>query len=491
MSDNTVERRSVLIDFASLSKMLLGTVSDSSSMLKNKVVSNKYSKEDIRKYLNDPMLFSKELRNVSIGLYFSNSHYRRLVSYFSSMLTFDYICLPYEGGNLEKINIKTATTAYKKVLNLLEVMNLKHEMLKAVTVAIREDVFYGYEHMGKDSYFIQKMDADYCMISSIEDGIYNYAFDFSFFDRNPEKLEIFPSEFKSKYNAYLKDRTKMRWQELDSKNTVCFKVNEDFPFPVPVFGGTFEDLIDLQEFKQLRKAREKLGNYKFLVQKIPVRQDSTDNDDFAITLKSVMHFHNRIAQVLPDEIGILTSPMDIEPVSFDKDSATSSDAVAEAYTSYMRSAGVSESLFNSEKMGAVGLTFSIKADESMMFALLRQIERWVNKKIKTVGGKYRFKVIFPNLTIYNRDDEFEKYLKAAQFGFSRLLVAASLGMSPNDMVNMLTLEHDILGLDDKMIPLVSSHTQTNEGGRPEKKTEKLSGEGEKTRDNQKNPNRAK
>lgn len=41
----------------------------------------------------------------------------------------------------------------------------------------------------KDSYFIQKLNPDYCQISSIEGGCFNFAFDFNYFKTYPEKLK--------------------------------------------------------------------------------------------------------------------------------------------------------------------------------------------------------------------------------------------------------------------------------------------------------------
>ena len=54
-------------------------------------------------------------------------------------------------------------------------MNLQHEFIKITTTILREDIFYGYEYSTKDSYFIQKLNPDYCQISSIEDGCFNFC----------------------------------------------------------------------------------------------------------------------------------------------------------------------------------------------------------------------------------------------------------------------------------------------------------------------------
>ena len=72
-------------------------------------------------------------------------------------------------------------------------MNIRHEFTRALTVAFRDDVYYGYAWETNDSYTFQQLDQDYCKISSIEDGVYNFAFNFSYFDANSERLTEFPA----------------------------------------------------------------------------------------------------------------------------------------------------------------------------------------------------------------------------------------------------------------------------------------------------------
>ncbi len=57
-------------------------------------------------------------------------------------------------------------------------------------------------------------------------------------------------------------------------------------------------------------------------------------------------------------------------------------------------------------------------------------------------------------------------------------------MTPLDVINKVSLENDILGLQDLFIPLSSSHTQSGDGeqGAPEKSEDELSEAGTATRD---------
>jgi hypothetical protein len=158
----------------------------------------------------------------------------------------------------------------------------------------------------------------------------------------------------------------------------------------------------------------------------------------------------------------------------------------EAERDYFNSAGVSQLLFNSDKATNSGLSKSVQTDEQILFAVLRQIERWLNRKVKNYLTQYKFKVRFLNTTVFNVDDVFEKYLKAAQFGMPvKNALAASVGLSPSSMSSMAFLENDVLNWSATLQPLASSHTQSGKdgAGRNEKSEDDLSESGETTKEN--------
>ncbi|MEK5036309.1 hypothetical protein MKY96_33190 [Paenibacillus sp. FSL R7-0302] len=489
--DNEFFRKHVVLDFATLNSLILKDLtktSSSSSLLK------KYKRSEVSTFMDNPAQHEKSLRDVSNTLFSKSPQYKRLIQYFAKMLTLDYIVEPVN-VDFDKVNVESLSRQYKKAVQFLDSMNIKHEFSKVLSIAFREDIFYGYEHIGKNSYFIQKLNPNYCTISSIEDGCFNFAFDFSYFQSNLDQLEMYPPEFKSMYNKYLKD-SKLKWQELDSAKTICIKINEDLDNVIPPFVGVFESLLDIEDFKALRKDREKIANYKVLYQKLPMRKDSEHNNDFSIDFENMMMFHNKASQALPDEVGLITAPFEVTDISFDKDKADA-DNVEKATRDYWTQVGVSQLLFNTDKSSSVGLEKSIRTDEAIIFTVLRQIERWVNRRLKFFINNINFRVNFLDITIFNKQEIFENALQASQFGVpAKMIIGASMGMSPSSMVNMAILENEILGLPERLIPLSSSHTggaesetdvkDTNGGqGRPKKADSKIGEKGVKGRDNEK------
>ena len=437
-----------------------------------------YDIDTINKWLNNPVTYEAQLRTLSQYFYNVSALYKLIVRYMALMPTYAYTVIPTDmPEKVDKVKLKKQ---YMKTLSYIDKLNIPHEMIKALLIAFKEDTFFGYEHESKDSYFIQQLDAKYCRISSIEDGVFNFAFDFAYFDSYKEELELFPNEFKRKYKTY-KD-TKERWIELDPLKSVCFKVNSDFLYSLPPFATMFQSIVDLDEYKAIKKARAKNDNFMAFIQKIPLDEKNPDINKFLIDLDLAMTFHNMASDTLPEGVGVITSPMEIEAVKTEKNK-TDSDLVSEAYREAFRDGGVSEFLFNSDKNTSVGLAKSILTDEEVVFAMLRQIERWVNRKLKNQSGVYKFKIKMLDITVFNRDDMHKKYLESAQYGIPVILeIGATLGMTPLDFVNKVTLESDILGLHEILKPLQSSFNKLDEGGQPEKPENKISDSGQKNKD---------
>ena len=149
-----------------------------------------------------------------------------------------------------------------------------------------------------------------------------------------------------------------------------------------------------------------------------------------IGLKSVKVFHDNIKSVLPEQIGLISSPMEIEDFSFERKNNALKNSEVDAKDGIFDSAGISSGLFNSGDKSSVTLNRAIEVDESIMFGVLRQFERFFNRRLGQVTSRtYTFKVIFPDLTVYNEDDMLDKYLKTAQHGFPKSLVASAMGLS--------------------------------------------------------------
>lgn len=454
----------------------------------------KYKQSEVREILENYRIPKNQERLVEISrtLYAKSPQYQRLLKYFSGMLTFPYIITPIK--DIRKLNKNKVLKQYADIGELAKMMNIKHEMTKVLQTAFVEDVFYGYVYKTNKDFYIQKLDYKICKITSVEDGVYNFSIDMAFFEKNEDDLVNWANEIRVKYYQWKtlkgKNSSLSNWVELDAKNTICIKINEDMLETFPPFAGSFDAIFDIEGFKQIRKDREEIQNYMLITQELPIREDSENNNDFLIDQDMMMFFHNMASDTVPDNVGVITSPMPIKSVKFDKDTANS-DGVANAERDFWAGSGTSQILFSSSTNTSQGVLSSIKTDEEIAFTVLNQINRWINRYIKFNFKDLMFNIQVLSVTYFNKQETFDMYLQAGQYGIPvKSHICAVVGLEPVEMMGMAYLENELLELHEEFIPLVSSHTQSgNEedlsgtGGAPKKDASKVSDEGQKSRDN--------
>lgn len=461
-----------------------------------------YSKESLRTYLKNPLTDTnqKNLRKLSQFLYVLSSQYRRIISYFATHIDLSvYNVIPNVSITEENDDEKILQN-YEETLKWVEKMNLQGQIHGILTTILREDCFYGYiyyedgEEQDRNSFIIIPLDADYCKISSVNyNGTLNCAFDFSFFDSSTNSiyLEYWDKEFTTGYNAYKKD-SKQRWAELDPERTVVFKMDYDqLDRVIPPFASLFEDIIDLIDLRGITSVKDKLSIYKLLVAKIDTLSNAQNPDDFAVSLDLAVDFYNKIAQILPEEIGLALSPMEIEPITFDKDATDETNSISKANKNLWESAGVSQIMDNSKLTGSTAVTAAMRFDALFVQKpLLWQIEARVNMFLDYVLPDNGMRLKYMQVSPYLKDEVIKNVKEACTLGIPmKTQLAALMGMSPLDMNSMLHLENDILKLQDKMVPLQSTYTQTggsDTGGAPEKPNEELTDDGADTKDQEKN-----
>lgn len=445
----------------------------------------RYTKNDIQRFLSKPAQHEKQLRKAVIYLMGASSHFKRLIQYFTGLSDLNYVVSPYR-IDTTTANVKTAKRNYHRVLNLLSSMDIKNQGEKILSVCLREDIFYGTFRETSDSVIIQQLPSDYCAVAVIEDNVLNVSFDFSYFNRHPKNLALYPEEFAEKYEIYKQHPNKFRWQELSAPNSFAVKAHKDIlEYAVPPFAGVLRDVYDIEEYKEMKMTKTDIENYALLVMQLGVTNDGR----WTMDLKKAKEFWGNLDHVLPKEIGSVLSPMPINKVSFERNHASDSDTVAEAEQNLFTAAGVSSLLYNNEKASSNSLLLSIKADQALTYSIVKSMESVINRFIHRHSfGKY-YKVTFLDTSPFNRKESGDAYLKACQFGMPMVsYYCASQGLLQDEMDGMNFLEDTVLGIKNRFQPLQSSATQSSnsdgdgEAGRPKSDIENLSDAGEQTRE---------
>ena len=443
-----------------------------------------YKRDDITKYLTDPSKYEKQLRRAMVYIYGASSHFRRLIQYFVSLTDLCYVVQPFN-INPKKANVRITDNNYRKVLKLLSSANLKTQLPKIITVCMREDVFYGTVWLFNDTLTIQQLPSDYCAIQSVEDNVPNVTFDFSYFNARLALLDNYPPEFKEKYeNIYKKDRRK-RWIDLDAPYSFAIKCNSDIlDYAIPPFVGILREIYDIEDYKQLKKSKTAIENYAMLAMRIPVKSDG----DWTIDYKKAREFWENLDYVLPEEIGSILTPMEIEKIDFERSHTGDTDTVADSEQNLYSASGVSSLLFNNEKASANALLLSIKADQAITFGIVKSIGDALNRILHASSYGKNFIVNFLDVSPYNRKEVGDAYLKAASYGLPTISAyAASQGLGQAELDAMSFLEGQVIGYTDMFKSIVSSSQLTADQldedaspGAPTKAMDELTDSGEQS-----------
>ena len=106
----------------------------------------------------------------------------------------------------------------------------------------------------------------------------------------------------------------------------------------------------------------------------------------------------------------------------------------------------------------------------MMMILANKFSLFITNLVNRLfaNSNINFKYTILPITYYNDDKYADSAFKLAGSGYSFLLPSIAMGISQKELGNVKDLENNVLKLGEKLIPLVSSYTQTAEGGRPVK-----------------------
>lgn len=449
--------------------------------INNEINTYAYTKEQIMSYIEKSQ--TKQLREVSNYFFQANGIYKRILLYMSTLLTYDYIVIPRIVG---KASEKSINDMYLKIVRFLKDIDIKNMFTKISLSIMKNGIYFGYVKKDSNNFSIQELPISYCRSLYTYGNVNVVEFNVLYFDteytRTEDKqiaLKLFPQEIVQGYEDYKAgkiSRTLGRggsdsgvWVLLDPENAFAFYMDSA---STPPFVSITPDIVTLGEYKELELKKSLQELHKVLSHKVPLSKDG----ELLIDTDEINKIHNAIVNMLKNSVGvdIITTFAETEILNLQETKQITKDDLLKAGRSVYEEAGTSKMVFAAE--GNIALEKSIQSDESMMFILLKSYSAWLNQQIMTMfsSPKMSFSVWMPEISIYNREAKFDKFLKGAEFGYSKLLPFISMGIEVEDAINLLAFENDILKIQDKLIPLQSAHTASasGENGRPETPVDK-------------------
>lgn len=458
---------------------------------KGKSTKLKYTKEQVMTFLEREN--EEKLREASHYFFNVSGEYRRLVWHFANILTYDYLVIPSTTVN-NQVDQSKFQRNFQKILDYTDNSYIQENARFIALTTIIDGIFYGYERQVDGKVVLQQLPPNYCRSTYKINGVHAIEFNLQFFDQyrdTEQKIDVFslfPNDFFQLYIDYKNGITK-EWVQLNPEFARCHKLVEN---QIPLLSAIFPELINLSEYKELDKSKDEMELYRLIVQKLPIDKQTGLP---LLKLEEGRALHQNAKKMITQEgIDVLTTPLEVNSVNLQEKGQTLRDNIERATNSVYTTVGSSKMLFNSNSDGgSIGLSNSIKVDESTMTPLLDQFKRWYENKFKYIikNKLYKFEILFPPITEFNRESMFKLYKEAATLGYPKLMILPTLGIKQTTFMNMLNFENDYLKLHENMIPLQTSYTQSGESGRPEIGEDELSNKGLETRSRQANDNRAK
>ena len=411
------------------------------------------------------------LRAASNYFYEVSGIYERLCKYFAFLYRYDWYVVPYIEENEPK-NEKILAE-FAKVLNYLDNSNVKYMCGNIALEVIKNGCYYGYIVDTKHGMTLQQLPVQYCRSRYMVGDAPAVEFNMKFFDEKFQTieqrlkiLEMFPPEFAKGYVMYKKSRLKDEagnttgWYLLDPGCAIKLNLNgSDYP----ILANAMPAILDLDAAQDLdrRKTMQKL--LKIIIQKLPLDK----NGDLIFDVDEAKDIHNNAVQMLKRAVGVdvMTTFADVDVADLaDKNTATSTDDLEKVERTLYNAAGVSQMVFNTD--GNIALEKSILNDEASMRNLILQFSNLLNKivsrKFPGKVGKYNFRVVLLETTVYNYLELAKIYKEQVQLGYSKMLPQIALGHSQSSVIANAHFENEVLKLYEIMIPPIMSSTMNAE-----------------------------
>lgn len=416
-----------------------------------------------------PERYGQSIIRLSRYMYLKSGYYKRLIDYFVNMAVINW-CIDTEIKQDKMFSVNTKKFKknyidYTSQVNKFKLDNRVTDIFKRLFI---DDACFGFvtENDVESSLFI--LEPSICKIEKLVNGsVYQFSVNRSMIDSNT--YETLPGELQNiieqSKELSLDNRVMIPYQ-----NSFCVKYNEDFTFLYSPFFQLIAKILEIDDYRDLMKAKTESDAYKLIYLKIPI------NDDSQISMNDqiIIDFTKMIKDVVPDTYGVVPVPMDLQLIESKSTVSDDSNKVADAVENFYGEAGVSKALISSASSGSE-LKLSMKVDSSDIYRIYRQLESWVDLQMKLRGyiyTDYQFVYRILPTTLFDIDDYIDRQLKLAQASLPvKNSLLAATGVNTARMIGN-TFTEQIFKEDvyDKWDVLKTSYTTSNddsEGGRPE------------------------
>jgi len=462
---------------------------------------------EIETALANPKSSEKQLLEYGQGLEIQSMLYKRILLYFSRMLSFDlnYVCI--------NDDVDYNSSQYKKdkasIQRFFDKFDYIDEFQKIMDSLVREEVFFGVLRFdGYSKYGIQQLPSNYCLITGRLPGRILFDFSMSWFLNSGIDINLYPPIFKEYYerafsgkgkpsdyipSANLNDRdgSWSYYVQTDPDIFWGFKLFQQLTTRIPLFASMYPDIVLQPVYRQLAKTNAMQTAIKILTSEVGLLENQKGGNlanAFTIDANNLGKFLQLVRSAIDSVVSVTASPLQnqkgIEYSQSDRNvydesmliAASSSGANSRLFYSGSNN---KQTIFESEQSAGV--------DEYLISPIYREFETFLNAVVNRETKKYKFKFMLSGTNFpYAKKLKMSNFTTMANMGiFNPSLAASSMGMNVFDLERMMT-QVKAEKWEDKVTmitPLFQQSAEQQAGkGRPQKADEDLSEEGSDTRD---------
>lgn len=387
---------------------------------------------------------------MSRSFFSQGGFYKSLILYYATLLKYAGVLLPNDKSR-KGMKDKKLVKKYYEVMDYIDTNNFQKLCWNWAMRVLRDGAYYGVVGR-KDKSKLTVLDLPIAFCSS---EYKDYAgrdlirFDLSYFDTIVDKSVR--QEVLKSYPKYIrKNYGKANYVFIPSDQAIYFNLFGSSPY----FLSTIEAILQYNDSLDIAKEKELDEVRKIITQTIPHLSDGS----LLFEPEEAVEIHNGATKMLSknSNISVLTGYANVDVIS-SKTSAENQSTIVEKMTNNLyASSGVSGQLFS--LAGGQTLKASVGKDIALMMVLANQFAATLSSLINSVFGspKLDFKYQILSISHQNEREFIDNSYKMVSTGYSFLMPALAMGISQKDLVNIKDLENNVLKLNEKLQPLVSS-----------------------------------
>ena len=467
MTEEVTSKRDISLFQTSINKMI-ATSNDSykeySSGYRSRSIP--YTKEEMQDIITDGDVESMSI--LSRSYFNSSGFYRRILFYYAYLLTYSYVVIPQYK---DKPNKNKALKNYIGALDFCDSLHIQSFCKHAAVNALVDGAYYGAIIFKDGAVSTLDLPFSYCRtrfkgfsgLPIVEINL-NYFYTVGDDNARNEIFKIYPPGVKAAYEKY-GAKGGSYWYKFEEGVGMYFDLHEARPF----FLNTITAIDNFEDYRDLEITKEELETHKIVVQQIPIDKDG----DLIFEPAEAEELHRGAVSMLKNNknMDVLTTYADVKVESLADSRQTINNNLQTFQGMIYAESGASSNIFAAT--GNLSLDQSLKNDLSLMMELADQFSNFfkflINEHASLSNITYDFTIL--PISFYNTKEYIDETFKLASGGYSFILPALASGITQKQLLNLKTLENDILNLEKVFIPLSSSYTQGSgsapAGGRPE------------------------